>query len=494
MGSLDAIFTWLGTDKAVYTSLVAALGGGSPKLRDIVYIQGPEWDKVILGLSVTVSEGVQQAPTTIQLGQLRAARRIARLRLGLRAIEEAPAAQLPGPPASAAYEPASSQLVNALGLRASTTSLLSHSTEPRLKLSVIIDPTLDSELVRLPQSTIRQLFSEYTDARGAPPSEEVEPTVEQISAVAQLVAADLVPYADFAILGPHGRRLLAKLTYLAWSFHPDGTWTRRDLPGPPTFEHWWASYRVLRVIYLLLDVAPPEVLDNYGEMLRSFATTYGSQGWFLVYQADVRMRSEHFDRLRRQAERVHLAAVSAHAHMPVPITSTFDVAKPWKSVFAMAIADKLWWDENLHRPAMLYLTKLRSQADSTEDGTAQPALENGAGTHVGVVLRPRRSRSRTPLRRIPKLQPRRGAEVLSKKGKPVCQFFNSKRGCRHSDGDCKDLHICSLCRQTGHSAASGVCRPDGYQGGGRKSSPQQDKDDRKRGGGGGKKGNRDRRR
>ena len=91
--------------------------------------------------------------------------------------------------------------------------------------------------------------------------------MEQIGAIAQVVAADLVPYADFSFLGPHGKRMVGKLSYLAWTFQPDGTWHWKELPGPPSFEHWWASFRVLRTIYLLLDIASSELLDNYGETL-----------------------------------------------------------------------------------------------------------------------------------------------------------------------------------------------------------------------------------
>ena len=51
--------------------------------------------------------------------------------------------------------------------------------------------------------------------------------------------------------------------------------------------------------------------------------------------------------------------------------TTFNIAKPWHSVFKAAIADKLWWDENLHRPAMLYLTRVKSASESIADGRAQ---------------------------------------------------------------------------------------------------------------------------
>ena len=85
--------------------------------------------------------------------------------------------------------------------------------ETSIKLSMVLDPSIDTILVRLAPPVIRDLFTAYQVKRGAEPSEEVEPTTEQISALAQVIAADLVPYADFSVLGPHGRRLLRKLQY-----------------------------------------------------------------------------------------------------------------------------------------------------------------------------------------------------------------------------------------------------------------------------------------
>ena len=35
------------------------------------------------------------------------------------------------------------------------------TSEPRLKLSVILDPALDSELMRLPQAKVREMFTSY---------------------------------------------------------------------------------------------------------------------------------------------------------------------------------------------------------------------------------------------------------------------------------------------------------------------------------------------
>ena len=88
--------------------------------------------------------------------------------------------------------------------------------EPKLKLSAILDPSLDSELVRLAACAIRKLFNSYRDRLGAEPAEEIEPIDEHISALSQVLSADFTPYADFSILGPYGRRFLQKLVYLEW--------------------------------------------------------------------------------------------------------------------------------------------------------------------------------------------------------------------------------------------------------------------------------------
>ena len=67
-----------------------------------------------------------------------------------------------------------------------------------------MDKSLDSELVRLQSGLARKLYSKYKDERGAEPAEDVDPTREQISALSQVVGADMAPYVDFSIWGPNG--------------------------------------------------------------------------------------------------------------------------------------------------------------------------------------------------------------------------------------------------------------------------------------------------
>ena len=81
------------------------------------------------------------------------------------------------------------------------------TAEPRLKLSALLDPALDPELGRLPLAKVREMFASHVNLRGAEPSEDIGPTVKQVSAIHQVITAGLVPFADFSLFGPHGKRL-----------------------------------------------------------------------------------------------------------------------------------------------------------------------------------------------------------------------------------------------------------------------------------------------
>jgi len=431
INTVGDIFDWLGSAEPLQAAVIKALGGGSPKLRDLVFIDVKDWSEAVASIRVDGADGAR-AMFPIERGHVAMVRRIARLRLGLTAIDEI------SPTASNGS--AGRDGVGAITGDGAAPPI--PVAEPRLKLSVIIDPSMDSELVRLPGSKIRHMFTEYEKTRGAEPTEEIEPTVEQISAVKQVLDADLVPYADFSLFGPYGERFLQKLTLVNWSYLPDGSWQRRELPGPPTLEHWWASFRVLRTTYLLLDTVATEILDNYGEMVRGFHAMYGPQAWFIIYTADVRMRSENFERLRRHAERDHEATVQCGG------CSTFDVTKPWNTVFAKANADKDWWNDNLHRPAMLYLTRIQTAAAVVDDGTSQPALDHyGSGSAIGSSRSNGQGGNKGGGGRG--RSPRKNKSKILKNDKKICFAFNGNNGC--SRRKCNDLHHCSICQKPGHN-------------------------------------------
>ena len=96
---------------------------------------------------------------------------------------------------------------------------------------------------------------------------------------------------------------------------------------------------------------PPETIKAYARHITKLASQYGSQCWFIIYQADILMRSDHMDRIRRSAAADVIRTVDGAA---------FDKEKPWPQVLAIAASDvhpqsTAFWTEHVHHPAMRFI-------------------------------------------------------------------------------------------------------------------------------------------
>ena len=71
LNSIASILDWLGTATPARAALVAALGGGEPRLRDLVYIKGSDWDAAISGILIPGTDGAQSTPLApLQIGHM----------------------------------------------------------------------------------------------------------------------------------------------------------------------------------------------------------------------------------------------------------------------------------------------------------------------------------------------------------------------------------------------------------------------------------------
>ena len=113
---------------------------------------------------------------------------------------------------------------------------------------------------------------------------------------------------------------------------------------------------------LLLQAALPEPLDLYGELIREFHSTYGQPCWYLVYQADNRMRHEQMERLRTRYVIDHKSA---------PLN--------WGEVYLLAVRDREFWNAEVRDKALLYLTRVKSRTESMYDGTSQAFISPSLG-------------------------------------------------------------------------------------------------------------------
>jgi hypothetical protein len=209
---LDKARAWAAVDTPTWKLLEEGLGKFG-LLREVAFIPPGDWFQAVTDIADV---------TAVIPARLHSVRRICRLLMGL-CTWDSPAACDLIVVAPAAVVPASSA------------SSPAHVHGSRM-LKELVDPTLDLDLTSRDNAHIDGLFADYEVGHGAFPSDATEPTKEQISAVAMLLLMGPIPYVDFSIFGPYGRRLLAKLVLRALVPTPDGNWQRRELPGPSGFE------------------------------------------------------------------------------------------------------------------------------------------------------------------------------------------------------------------------------------------------------------------
>ena len=418
--TLPQVAAWAGLTEAQRDALFTALGGPT-RAREVAVVSRALWD-TLSGLMPPIVAGLN---TPIVTGRIEIFRRVCRLLAGL----------TPADPSGSADPPAAA-------IPAAAAGLASPAKAARvLKLSSVVDQTLESDVNCLEPAKVREMIRAYAETRGAEPSEAVGPSNDQVSALAQLLEGDAIPYVDFAIWCLHGRRMLAKMVFVAHAFNPDRTWQRRELPGPPSFEAWWASWRVFRTAMLLLRAADAELLDNYAEMVRDFHSRYSVEVWFVLYTAEVRMRPERFERLRLAAENEHAKTQAAGG------SSSFEPKRPWNRVFADAVADRDWWSENFTEPAILYRTRIQTAVAVTDDGTGHDVTTRGkSANRVAAGVDPWNPPGKGGKRASQAPAWANGRSVKNRRGVKVCEAFNRGQ-CGWPTSACLrgEAHQCCLC-------------------------------------------------
>ena len=355
INTLSELLDWCGVVDSGDNLLRAEFNAkfGDPDfIRDVTLIPRDRYEAAMGECRV---QGNPLSP--VQCARILSARRVARLRCGLPAEESAPSFSAPDQAAQPPLPPPNTPPPGAQEATANTR---------KLKLNNVIDQCLDGEVVNMSPAATRRLFEKYEMQRGAQPHPDVEPTSEQLSAVSQLISDDVVPYVDFGIFVPYGKRALRRLTFTSVQWGVDGSYHKKEIPGPPDIDQWWQSWRLLKTTFLLLELVSPERLESYGEFFRNLANRFGPQCWFICYQAEVRMRSERMERLRRLEERDAARAAEAG------LTHRFDAGKPWDAVFEAATKDSEFWQEHVKDQCLLYLSQVKSanQIVQEEDPTA----------------------------------------------------------------------------------------------------------------------------
>eukprot|EP00435_Cladocopium_sp_Y103_P054492 s1011_g17.t1 len=347
-GPEDAL-NWAGVDGDLAQRLQDGLGGVQ-RVREVALIARVIWDRTVMALTVPElpDPNVMGPPnvrhlTPVEAARVESFRRVCLIRVG-RPPDE-PGGGMPlqqAGPAGAPFPPAGGQPLQGQGHQPGQGQ--APSTTRRLKLSAILDPCLDADIIPLSPEEIGRMYEDYRRRFGDHPGSDSDPSGDQLAALKQVLASGAVPFACFTTWGPHGQRLLRKQTFTGFQLNvATGEWSKREQPGPASFHAWYKCWRVHRTALLLLDAVDPERLDSYAETIRGFVTQFGDESWFLVAKADAEMRSTHLERIRRE-----LRATPAYGYCE---------ASPWSSCYAAATRDHEFWTRELSTPATLFLAR-----------------------------------------------------------------------------------------------------------------------------------------
>jgi hypothetical protein len=239
------------------------------------------------------------------------------------------------------------------------------SISKTIKLSAFISSDLEGTAPLLSSEEVATAEALYKDRLGILPQEAAMPSEEQLAGLKFVLINDMTPYVDFALWGPFNRRFIRRKSALV-SFTPDvtdGTWRpSHKLTGPASFEAWLSDWIVFRTAMVMLEGAEPERLDQYAGFIRELHEKHTARCWWLIYQADTRLRSERLGRISR-----------ASSSDDTPPTCT---KRRWSNAFTKAIdmessSSAEFWNNEVHRPASEFKSGLASHQDLAKDGTSQ---------------------------------------------------------------------------------------------------------------------------
>ena len=448
--SVDSLLDWAdvtGDSRAALLQLVGM--AGTDPLRVFAAVPPTQLEPALGLLQIGAGATPPQLALTAKINN---AHRVARVLCGVeRSLEEQAAAAA----AAAAAQAAAAQAQPPPQTAGATAVRLEH----------VIDQALTAEIPALSDTDIQLGYSEYKRRMGAMPGEGEEPTSDQLTAVHHLLKSGVPPYADFAVFGPHQLRLRRRLKFSGMTIARDGHLQSVELHGPPSVEERLACYRVLTVCLIMLKAVTPARLERYAQMIVEFATRYSRTVWTIVYQADVRMRLEHMQSLRRDAlERIASDPTGSAAQ-------GLDQSTLWECVWGWAVENSdRFWSKQLVEPSVLVLSHA-AQLGAMVHGDAQVA----GGPHQQAATAPARASlpgvPPAPPARHPAAAPRRerrpkehnctanGHMATNRKGRKLCQKFQT--------GECATLpggiacsanpdfvHQCAVCLSPGHGAST----------------------------------------
>ena len=184
-----------------------------------------------------------------------------------------------------------------------------------------------------------------------------ELTKIQIAGFNDLIESKETPYLDLAVWGPNHHRLLKKMRFKGVLPTRDGGHRIVELYGPSSFKKWEESWSLAENAYVGFSVSDLGVVQRYKTKVKGYVDVYEPQAWALIYQADVRARLEHFERVCRRLRAAYERNPNAMDLMG------FTPERPWNAVFQKVMDDHSFWHKELELPASSMLRPVASKTD-----------------------------------------------------------------------------------------------------------------------------------
>ena len=248
-------------------------------------------------------------------------------------------------------------------------SINAKSDSDGIKLSQVVSQMSEQVAPVLDQGVVDSCYKVYWDIFKRYPGKGHEMTEEQLGALSFLLKSHKNPYVDFAVWIPDATATTRKLKLGGMMPMAGGKWRSLELFGPPDVHMWKASFTLLQAGLLMFEAVDCGNLLAYAEKIEKYANIYGDQVWHLIYQADVKMRRDHFERLRRQGRDELADALQINPQLDLTSFPYVD-QRPWNYVFSKATNAATWWKEELEDPAMLVLNDVASQSRFLSDDIA----------------------------------------------------------------------------------------------------------------------------
>jgi hypothetical protein len=484
MESLLDVLAWSKLDGAVAVGLLIALGADADSaIHEVASIGPDDFEDGLTVWRIDVVDENARAPTPMEKGRARTFIRACRLAAHLEwSAEETDAWNWEEAQRGAKAEEARTAAILAASVGHSLPPPVMPPAVRSVKVSEIADVTKTIEAPVLADCVVSAAFKTFKAKMWTNPRPEQEPTTDQLSALADLLAHHSC-YVDLSIWGPHGMRILKKMKVAGLIMVGQGEFAPHEYRGPPDYEHWLACWEVYQTAMIMLDACSPPYLLAYAALIGHYNKRYGARCWALIYQMESRFRKETMERGRRQANDDLDEAIARGGTHP------FDPARPWEYIFKMATeggaSEAKYWHINIEEPCVLIIAGRYSTAEFLEGdapvcaaSSAHIATAGTPGSYVvadngGSAARRPPAQQPPPKRqatvdRAPKQQlpPRAktgpaiekdGKYVTNRVGNYLCINFNAgmcpaKKGAHVCPKDDKLRHNCNLCLSSSHGA------------------------------------------